>query len=103
MNDYMQALHQRFFREPECADVREEIEDLRQELRETLQKPERRKLLRLVDAQNLLREETSLASFMAGFKLAWGLAQELEADGLYSFDDEEEQRACEASRQRRGE
>lgn len=93
MNDYMRALHQRFFREPECADVRREIEELRQELRETLQKPERRKLLRLVDVQNLLREEISLASFMAGFKLAWGLAQELEADGLYSFDDEEEGRA----------
>ena len=72
----------------------EEIEALRQELRETLQKPERRKLLRLVDAQNLLREETSLASFMAGFKLAWGLAQELEADGLYSFEDKEEDRVC---------
>ena len=94
MNDYMQALHQRFFREPGCADVWEEIEALRQELRETLQKPERRKLLRLVDAQNLLREETSLASFMAGFKLAWGLAQELEADGLYSFEDKEEDRVC---------
>ena len=94
MNDYMRALHQRFFQEPECADVRREIEELRQELRETLQKPERRKLLRLVDAQNLLREETSLASFMAGFKLAWGLAQELEADGLYSFEDEEAARAC---------
>ena len=93
MNDYMRALHQRFFREPECADVRRESEELRQELRETLQKPERRKLLRLVDVQNLLREETSLASFMAGFKLAWGLAQELEADGLYSFEDEEEERA----------
>ena len=94
MNDYMQALHQRFFREPECADVWEEIEALRQELRETLQKPERRKLLRLVDAQNLLREETSLASFMAGFKLAWGLAQEVESDGLYSFEDKEEDRLC---------
>ena len=94
MNDYMQALHQRFFQEPECADVWAEIEALRQELRETLQKPERRKLLRLVDAQNLLREETSLASFMAGFKLAWGLAQELEADGLYSFEDKEEDRVC---------
>ena len=94
MNDYMQALHQRFFQEPECADVWEEIEALRQELRETLQNPERRKLLRLVDAQNLLREETSLASFMAGFKLAWGLAQELEADGLYSFEDKEEDRVC---------
>ena len=94
MNDYMQALHQRFFQEPECADVWEEIEALPQELRETLQKPERRKLLRLVDAQNLLREETSLASFMAGFKLAWGLSKELEADGLYSFDEEETERVC---------
>lgn len=94
MNDYMQALHQRFFQEPKYADVRDEIEGLRQELWETLTKPERRNLLQLVDAQNLLREETSLASFMAGFKLAWGLAQELEADGLYSFEDEEEDRAC---------
>ena len=52
-----------------------------------------------MDAQNLLREETSLASFMAGFKLAWGLAQELEADGLYSFDDEEEERALRRTEQ----
>ena len=32
--------------------------------------------------QNLLKEEISLASFTAGFKLAWGLSKELEADGL---------------------
>ena len=44
--------------------------------------------MQLVDAQNLLREKTSLASFIAGFKLAWGIAKELEADGLYK----EEQR-----------
>ena len=54
MNDYMQALHQRFFREPECADVWEEIEALRQELRETLQKPQRRKRLRLLGCDILL-------------------------------------------------
>lgn len=42
--------------------------------------------MHLVDMQNLLREETSLASFTVGFKLAWGLSKELEADGLYSFD-----------------
>ena len=28
-------------------------------------------------------------SFTAGFKLAWGMAKELETDGLYSFDQEE--------------
>lgn len=48
----------------------------------------------LVDSQNLLKEETSLASFTAGFKLAWGLSKELEADGLYSFDQEETDRIC---------
>ena len=94
MNDYMRALHQRFFREPECADVREEIEGLHRDLREPLNRQDRDKLLKLVDLSIELREETSLASFMAGFKLAWGLAQELEADGLYSFEDEEEARAC---------
>lgn len=94
MNDYMRALHQRFFREPECADVRREIEGLRRELREQLDRQNREKLLKLVDLGIELREETSLASFMAGFKLAWGLAQELEADGLYSFEDEEEARVC---------
>ena len=94
MNDYMRALHQRFFREPECADVRSEIEGLRRELREQLDRQNREKLLKLVDLGIELREETSLASFMAGFKLAWGLAQELEADGLYSFEDEEEDRVC---------
>ena len=94
MNDYMRALHQRFFREPEYADVRREIEGLRRELREQLDRQNREKLLKLVDLGIELREETSLASFMAGFKLAWGLAQELEADGLYSFEDEEEDRVC---------
>ena len=94
MNDYMRALHQRFFREPECADVRREIEGLRRELREQLDRQNREKLLKLVDLGIELREETSLASFMAGFKLAWGLAQELEADGLYSFEDDEEDRVC---------
>ena len=94
MNDYMKALHQRFFREAECADKREKIEELRRELREQLDLQNREKLLKLVDLGIELREETSLASFMAGFRLAWGLAQELETDGLYSFEDEEEARAC---------
>ncbi len=49
--------------------------------------------MHLVDTQNLLREETSVASFMAGFKLAWGIARELETDGLYSFEQEEVQRS----------
>ena len=95
MNDYMTALHQRFYREPDFSELEEEIEETRQEMRDCLDKMQRRRLMYLVDTQNLLREETSLASFTAGFKLAWGIARELEADGLYSFQKEEEQRACE--------
>ena len=33
-------------------------------------------------------------SFTAGFKLAWGMVKELEADGLYSFEREEEEHIC---------
>ena len=86
MNDYMTALYQRFFLEPDFTELEAEIEQARQELRNCLDKLQRRKLMQLVDAQSLLREKTSLASFTAGFKLAWGIAKELEADGLYSFD-----------------
>ena len=94
MNDYMRALHQRFFREPDVSELEEDIENTRQEVRDYLDKMQRRRLMHLVDTQNLLREEISLASFTSGFKLAWGLAQELEADGLYSFEDKEEDRVC---------
>ena len=95
MNDYMTALHQRFYREPDFSELEKEIEEARQEVRDCLDKMQRRRLMHLVDTQNLLREENSLASFTAGFKLAWEIARELEADGLYSFQKEEEQRACE--------
>ena len=80
MNDYMRALYQRFFREPDVSEL--------------VDKMQRRRLMHLVDSQNLLKEEISLASFTAGFKLAWGLSKELEADGLYSFDEEETERVC---------
>ena len=95
MNDYMRALHQRFYRETDFSELEEDIENTRQEVRDFLDKLQRRRLMHLVDTQNLLREEISLASFTAGFKLAWGLSKELEADGLYSFQKEEERRACE--------
>ena len=92
---YMAALYKRFFQVPDFTELEEEIEQSRQEVQDCLGQSERRKLMQLVDAQNLLREETSLASFTAGFKLAGGIAKELEADGLYSFQKEEERRACE--------
>ena len=99
MNDYIRALHQRFYREPDFSELDEDIENTRQEVRDCLDKLQRRRLMYLVDSQNLLKEETSLASFTAGFKLAWGLSKELEADGLYSFDDEETEPVCHQMRE----
>ena len=99
MNDYMTALYQRFFQEPDFTELEEEMEQTRQEVRDCLDKLQRRKLMQLVDTQNLLREKTSLASFIAGFTLAWGIAKELEADGLYSFEQEEEEHICHPAEQ----
>ena len=90
MYEYFRALHQRFFHEPDHADLYEEIEENRKKLAEKLAPEDRKRLLRMLDAQNHLKNEVSLESFTAGFKLAAGIAKELEADGLYSYDKEVE-------------
>ena len=82
-----------------CQYWKKDIENTRQEVRDCLNQMQRRRLMHLVDSQNLLKEEISLASFTAGFKLAWGLSKELEAEGLYSFDEEETDRACRQMRE----
>ena len=101
MKDYMMALHQRFCKEPECREVREQIREVEESLRQALDRQGQEQLLKLADLENELLDETSLESFSSGFKLALGIAAELAPS--YSFDDDEEERACEALRQRRGE
>ena len=86
MYEYLQALHQRFFHEPEHTDLHEEIAKLHQELESELNPDQQKRLLRLLDVQGYLKNDVSLESFAAGFKLASGIAKELEADGLYSID-----------------
>ena len=101
MRDYMMALHQRFCKEPGCREVREQIREVESGLRQALDRRGQEQLLKLADLENELREEVSLESFLSGLKLGLGIAAELAPS--YSFDDEEEQRACEALQQRRGE
>ena len=100
MYEYMKTLYLRFFREPDCAELRQEIREARQELRARLCRENRKILLRLTDGLSLLREETALESFAAGFQLAWEMARELEERGLYSFDQEESERIHRESAQR---
>ena len=89
MSDYMWALHQRFFRKPACTEQHQEIETARQELQARLDKSERQLLLRILDAESMMREEVSLASFTAGFRLAAGIARELETEGFIQNDEQE--------------
>ena len=95
------ALHQRFCKEPECREIRKELLEVERDLHQSLDRRGQEQLLKLADLQNELLDETSLESFLSGFKLALGIAAELAPS--YSFDDDEEQRACEAFHRRRGE
>ena len=50
---------------------------LSRQLIERLDKPERKLVLRIIDAQNLMIEQRSVDSFICGFHLAWEMANEL--------------------------
>ena len=92
MYDYMKALQKRFDRQPH-PELYAQVEYAREELRRDMDATERKKLLRLLDAQNALLVEAKLMSFTAGFKLAADIAGELGAP--YSFDADEEEKAKE--------
>ena len=98
MYDYMKALQKRFDRQPH-PELDAQVDRVQAELRRDMDAAGRRKLLRLLDAQNALLAESTLMSFTAGFKLAWGMVKELETDGLYSFEQEEEEHICHPAEQ----
>ena len=92
MYDYMKALQKRFDRQ-EHGELDAQIDYAQVELRRDMDATERKKLLRLLDAQNTLLVESKLMSFTAGFKLAAGIAGELGTP--YFFDADEEEKAKE--------
>ena len=92
MYDYMKALQKRFDHQSH-SELDTQIKSAQEELRRDMDAAGRRKLLRLLDAQNALLAKSTLMSFTAGFKLAAGIAGELGAP--YSFEADEEQNAKE--------
>ena len=92
MYDYMKALQKRFDRQPH-PELDTQIKSAQEELRRDMDATGRKKLLRLLDAQNALLAESKLMSFTAGFKLAAGIAGELGTP--YFFDADEEEKAKE--------
>lgn len=99
MYDYMKSLQRQFCAEPK-SEHKAEAEKLRRELSKRLDRKDRKLVLRLVDAHTMLEEEISLASFIAGFRLAVGLARELSLEEPYSFDREEERRVLSTLREK---
>ena len=95
MYDYMKALHARFCKEPELQKVRAEMERAYREIKARLGQQDQETLLQLADLENDLREEASLTSCIAGFRLGMGIAGELEP---YCFEDVDERRATERAK-----
>ena len=89
MYDYMRSLQKSFDAPPECERLRHELE----RAHEALHKQQRTLLLRYIDLENALREETSLCSFLNGYRLACGIYRELLQEPPHSFDREEEKRS----------
>ncbi len=84
--NYMRALWDRFYA-PSKEDRQSDL--LHLTLGERLEPENRKLLLRLVDSKNFYTEMISLESFIAGFRLADGIAKEL-ADEHYDYDIEED-------------
>lgn len=77
MNELLKALYDSFYERPPTTQFKAEIERCHQELIEKLGKPERRLVLQIIDCKDQIAEDLSIDSFIAGFRLAWKLSQEL--------------------------
>ena len=76
MNQLLYDLYDYFYSPPELSVQKQEIEECHQALIERLDKPERRLVLRIIDAKDRIAEDTSIDSFISGFELAWQLSIE---------------------------
>lgn len=77
MKTLLKDLYDCFYAPPEFSEQKQEVEECHQALIKVLEKPERRLVLRIMDAQSLMAEERSIDSFISGFELAWQLSMEL--------------------------
>ena len=91
MYDYMKALYLRFHKE---ALRSEDLTKLYESVKQGLDREHQRLLLRLADAEIAYCEDIALESFVSGWCLAAGIAEELK-DHHYSFEQENEESARE--------
>ena len=97
MRDYMTALQRRFhIKSEQAVKLKREAEKAYDTLHDALTREQQKLLLRLIDAEERLRDEEKLDAFFSGFKLADGIRRELGAK--YSYEAEDEERAREIFR-----
>lgn len=77
MNETLKNFYERFCTPLTAFGVSQEIEDAHRQLIQRLNKPERKLILRIIDAKDHIAEERSIDSFICGFELAWKLSSEL--------------------------
>ncbi len=77
MNETLKNLYDRFYMPLTASEASQEIEDVHRQLIQRLNKPERKLILRIIDAKDHIAEERSIDSFICGFELAWKLSSEL--------------------------
>lgn len=77
MSDTLKLLYDRFYTPLPMVESKQKVETCHRQLIERLDKPERKLVLRIIDAQNLMIEERSVDSFICGFRLAWEMANQL--------------------------
>ncbi len=76
-NELLKDLYDCFYTPPALTGERQEVEECHQALIKVLEKPERRLVLRIIDAKDHIITDTSIDSFISGFRLAWRLSEEL--------------------------
>ena len=77
MNETLKALYDSFYQPLDLTAEKQEIETCHRQLIEALDKPERRLVLQIIDNKDQIAENRSIDSFIAGFRLAWRLNNEL--------------------------
>ena len=77
MNEQLKALYDCFYEPLPAVRQKQEIEECHQAFIAALDKPERRLVLQIIDAKDQIAEDRSIDSFIAGFRLAWRLSNEL--------------------------
>lgn len=77
MQNQLDELYDQYNRFVPDAEIQRQIEKCHQQLIRSLEKPERKLILRVIDSKNLISGFRAKESFACGFWLAWRLLSQL--------------------------